>query len=193
VPITDERILNDAYYINEDFDLITAAQAGNGEAFGEIYRRYAEPVTNRLVKLCAGNRQDAEDLAQETFTKAVISLNQLKDKKRGAGPWLQTIAHRTFIDDRRSPRHRILPTGEIFESAQGKAGNDAIDELIANINFESIIADLSPPLKAAVLAVYGWGLRNTEAGELLNVSRITIGTRLLRSCRQLEQKVKELN
>lgn len=50
-----------------------------------------------LIYRIVGNVDDAQDLTQETFIKALQRSNQLKDLER-AGPWLSRIAANTAID-----------------------------------------------------------------------------------------------
>ena len=52
-----------------DRDLVLEFQAGDKDAYDEVFRRHYD----RVIRLCfrmLGNRQDAEEAAQETFLKA---------------------------------------------------------------------------------------------------------------------------
>ena len=52
-----------------DLGLIAACQQGDPVAFRQVFERYQDRVY-RLCRHLAGNPQDAEDLAQESFVQA---------------------------------------------------------------------------------------------------------------------------
>jgi RNA polymerase sigma-70 factor (ECF subfamily) len=114
-------------------DLVRAAQRGDRAAFGELYRRHARVVHGLL--LCRLAPEDAEDVAQEVFLRAMVRLRALREPARFPA-WLCTMARRAAIDLRRMPRRRA-PHGPLPESlaaaerADGSARAilDAIREL----------------------------------------------------------------
>jgi RNA polymerase sigma-70 factor, ECF subfamily len=69
-----------------------------------LYREYHQPVLRYLERL-AGSRELAEDLAQETFLKALRHWDQLHSAD-GAVPWLFRIARHTAYDHHRRCRRR---------------------------------------------------------------------------------------
>ncbi len=66
-----------------------------------------------LIYRVVGNVDDAQDLTQETFIKALQRRSQLKDLER-AGPWLSRIAANTAIDFlRRKKRFTFTDMGQL--------------------------------------------------------------------------------
>ncbi len=81
---------------------LTAAQAGDHEAFGRLYDRHAAVV----LSLCRRfSLPEAEDATQETFIRAYRLLHKVQspDKLR---PWLYAIARRVCSERTRSAQRR---------------------------------------------------------------------------------------
>ena len=57
--------------------VVAQAREGDTEAFGELVRRYEGRIF-RLAQHVTQNREDAEDVLQETFMKAYEHLDQFK-------------------------------------------------------------------------------------------------------------------
>jgi RNA polymerase sigma-70 factor (ECF subfamily) len=82
--------------------LVTAAQAGDRKAFGELYRLYGRMVHGIL--LARTPISDVEDLTQEVFLRGLERLGGLREPAAFGG-WIATIARRVAADrSRRAPR-----------------------------------------------------------------------------------------
>ncbi len=83
-------------------ELIVAARGGDRGAFGRLYGRYARMVHG--IALARLRSQDADDVVQEVFVRALDQLASLRDA--GAfGGWLAAIARHVIADAfRRAPR-----------------------------------------------------------------------------------------
>ncbi|MEM7272166.1 MAG: sigma-70 family RNA polymerase sigma factor [Actinomycetota bacterium] len=66
------------------------------DGLAAVYDHFARPVWSVTMSVL-GNRQLAEDAAQETFLKAWNGAARF-DQSRPLGPWLMTIARRTALD-----------------------------------------------------------------------------------------------
>jgi RNA polymerase sigma-70 factor, ECF subfamily len=60
----------------DDWDLVAQAQAGDMEAFATLVERYERPVVNFCQRMLR-SREDAEDVAQESFVRVFRYLNRL--------------------------------------------------------------------------------------------------------------------
>ncbi|KPJ76751.1 MAG: hypothetical protein AMJ54_10450 [Deltaproteobacteria bacterium SG8_13] len=76
-----------------DRRIIRQVWQGHTQAFARLVDSYKGPVFNLALRMTA-SRQDAEDLAQETFLKAYLGLKRFKPDGRFF-PWLFTIAVNT--------------------------------------------------------------------------------------------------
>ena len=73
--------------------LAALARAGDREAFAALYERFGAGVKGYLCY--AASRDVAEDLAQETFCRALQYIHLLRDPIKFA-PWLMQIARNVF-------------------------------------------------------------------------------------------------
>lgn len=81
-------------------DLIRRARSGEDQAWESIVDTHRESVF-RLAYLLLGDPAEAEDIAQETFFRAMKSLERFDDS-RPLGPWLMRIASNLARNQRRS-------------------------------------------------------------------------------------------
>ncbi|HKZ01444.1 MAG TPA: sigma-70 family RNA polymerase sigma factor [Pyrinomonadaceae bacterium] len=88
--------------MNSSEDLITRARAGEQDAFRLIFERYAKPVLSFIYEM-VGERDLAEELAQETFVRAFKNLGRLRDDTKLA-TWLFGIGKNVARESLRSKR-----------------------------------------------------------------------------------------
>lgn len=88
------------------WDLVTRAQLGDRDAFGQLYSRYADVVFRYLLFRCQ-SREVAEDLTSETFLRALRRIESVSYQGRDVGAWFITIARNLNLDNLKSSRHRL--------------------------------------------------------------------------------------
>ncbi len=88
------------------------------QEFEEFYRRYFEPVYRFALSLTRDDQQ-AEELTQETFFKALQSIGGYRGES-SLQSWLCAIAKNRFLSDRRRQRPEALE--ELPEQSDGAAG-----------------------------------------------------------------------
>ncbi len=99
----------------EVWTLVRRAQAGDSDAFGQIYDRYVDAVY-RYVYYRVADRSTAEDLTADTFVRALRRLSTVTYQGRDIGAWLMTIARNLVLDHVKSSRYRLeITTAEITE------------------------------------------------------------------------------
>ncbi len=67
-------------------------------AYGELYKKYANRVFNFFMRRVGGNKDVAQDLTQETFTRAFMHRRRFVEKGYPYGAYLFTIARRLLIN-----------------------------------------------------------------------------------------------
>jgi len=90
----------------DDELLVAQAQRGDVEAFGLLAERHQDGIFNGILRM-VGQREDAEDLAQETFVKAFRGIASFEGRS-SFYTWLYSIAIHLVISHRRktgSSRH----------------------------------------------------------------------------------------
>jgi RNA polymerase sigma-70 factor, ECF subfamily len=97
--------------VDKDSDgaLVAAAKCGDTLAFDELVLRYEARVLAAAQRI-TNNREDAEDVAQETFHKAFLHLDAFQEKARFS-TWLTRIAinEALMLLRRRRGFHEVLP------------------------------------------------------------------------------------
>src|SRR6202140_4320575 len=93
-------------------DVLTQVRAGNSDAWGELYRRYA-PAIFRFCRRLLPTREDAEDATTEIFMKVRQKLSTY-DSSRPFTAWLYKVASNHCWDMLRRRRIRQdLETGDV--------------------------------------------------------------------------------
>jgi RNA polymerase sigma-70 factor (ECF subfamily) len=82
-----------------DLQLVTEAQSGDRDAFGELVVLYRGRVYAKALAL-SGDNEEAQELTQETFVRAMQNLPRLKQPERFGG-WLGGITSTLAKDVRR--------------------------------------------------------------------------------------------
>ncbi|HEY3244865.1 MAG TPA: sigma-70 family RNA polymerase sigma factor [Phycisphaerae bacterium] len=104
----------------EEAGWVRKIQAGDLAPFGELVRRYQDQVYNTCWRVC-GNIEDARDLTQDAFIKALDSIQDFAGKS-AFYTWLFRIAVNLAISHRRRARHRQAV------SLDGHAGGTDTDQ-----------------------------------------------------------------
>src|SRR5437879_10763448 len=113
-----------------DVELVRAYREGDIRAFEELHRRYVASIY-RLVRRKLGDALLAEDIAQETFMKALRMMDRV-DESFNFGGWVHTVARNLCYDELRR-RHRDL-------RADG-ATDEEDNELMANLHSTARVSD----------------------------------------------------
>ncbi len=94
----------------DDTHLVRQYISGEESAFEVLLKRHKDRVFN-YVRMTVRDRQLAEDIFQETFCKAIITLKAGKYNDEGKFlPWIMRIAHNLIIDSYR--RNAKMPSVE---------------------------------------------------------------------------------
>src|SRR2546423_15601399 len=103
-----------------DTALVQRAQANDRAAFNEIVLRYKGKVYNFIHRMIP-SMQDAEDLTQETFVRAYLSIRSFQSRA-SLNTWLFRIATNLCIDyGRRSRKTQGMVTSLSSEADEEDA------------------------------------------------------------------------
>jgi RNA polymerase sigma-70 factor (ECF subfamily) len=97
--------------------LVRAAQAGQREAFGELFERFERQVFSIALRRL-GDYSEAQELSQDVFVQAMQKIGQLREPERFAG-WLRAIANRMAINRLVRRSNRNLTEPEVLSAACG--------------------------------------------------------------------------
>ena len=95
--------------------LVARYQGGDDKAFDELLTRYQGKLYNYIL-FAVRNQELAEDLFQETFVKAIVTIQQGRYTADGRfGAWITRIAHNLVIDSFRTERNENTITNDECE------------------------------------------------------------------------------
>jgi RNA polymerase sigma-70 factor (sigma-E family) len=153
------------------------ADAGSFEAFFEAnFERLL-----RAVYLVTGNRGEAEDLAQEAFVKVLERWDRVRRTENPAG-----YLYRTAINAHHSRLRRLAVAARKPWSRRDPDPLEASDD---RDEIRRALASLSEGQREAVVLVEWLGMNDTEAGEVLGVSPVTVRVRITRARQALRKQV----
>ena len=180
-----------------DENLIAAHVQGDATAFREIVRRYGDGVLGYLVRM-TGNRDQAEDLFQDTFQR----VHEKAGTFRGGSfkSWVYTIATRLTIDTARRKRLRMAVSldqagdGDEQGTPPLPASNapDPADELLQEERRDQVrraIASLPVRQRAALVMTYYQQLSYPEVAQTLGCSVGSVKTQMSRALATLAKRL----
>jgi RNA polymerase sigma-70 factor, ECF subfamily len=168
--------------------LAMAARSGDTSELEAFVRVAYGPVWGLCARLV--DEQSADDLAQETFVRAIRSLRQFRGES-SARTWLLAIARHTCLDELRSrSRRRRRDHARETEDAQRQvAGADASQEVV----IADLIGQLEPARRAAFVLTQTLGLSYDEAAQVCECPPGTIRSRVARARSDLLDMLARVN
>jgi RNA polymerase sigma-70 factor (ECF subfamily) len=168
--------------------LVTLAQAGNRDAFEELYRLHFDRIYGYL-QLSVGNRYDAEDLTNQTFIRMLESIDRFVWRQVPFSAWLFRIAHNLLVDHFRVAK-RTTPEEEPEHPDMVEAS--AEDEAMTAFGRESmlkLIGGLSTDQQQVLTLKFGFDFANAEIAAILGKSEGAVKALQHRAICTLEQRV----
>lgn len=102
----------------EDYEYVKKAVAGDQKAYTVLMERYQKAIYHTMYRMI-GNKEDADDLTQEAFSKAFNKLSTYAPRY-AFSTWLFKIASNNCIDHIRKKRLVLLSIDETIESEGGQ-------------------------------------------------------------------------
>ena len=144
------------------------------------------------------NREDAEDLVQETVTKAFAAFDRF-EKGTNFRAWIFRILTNTFINNyyRVRDRQKLPSLDEMEEEsffqpiAEGITPEEALLNTLTKDDILKAIEDLPVEFRTVVVLVLVEGFSYKEAAEILDIPIGTVMSRLWRGRRLLQKSLWE--
>ena len=158
------------------------------EQFTELVVAEQEALRRFLLTLCCGNRDDADDLAQEALVKAYLASGNLRDESK-LKAWLYKIAYNTFISSRRSTQAiaSIDETTDIADNSLAPDRKYKYQELYA------ALAQMQPKERTALVLFYMNDYSVKEISTIVDCSETAVKQQLSRGRDHLREKLKIRN
>jgi RNA polymerase sigma-70 factor (ECF subfamily) len=157
-----------------------AARGGDSTAVDHFVRALYRDVIRYVAHLCA-DPQAVDDLAQDTFLRALGSLHRFEGRS-SARVWLLAIARRAVADSLRytavRPRRADLPDWELAVELAQPRGLPGFDDGVALLE---LLASLPDERREAFVLTQLLGLPYAEAAELSGCPVGTVRSRVARA------------
>ena len=187
-----------------DQDVVLEARDGRQAAYRELVRRYERPIFSLIYRMVR-NREQAEDLSQETFVKALNAIESYRPEYKFSS-WIFKIANNVAIDHLRrreldtlsldgSP-HALTPEAVQASALQlGDRQETALEEMEAKElggEIERAIAGLRPEYRSCILLRHVEGRPYEEIATMLDLPLGTVKTYIHRARGELRQALAHL-
>jgi len=182
----------------DDSALVAQTREGDTRAFSELVKRYESKVF-RLAHHVTQNREDAEDVLQETFLKAYEHLDQFRGDSKFY-TWIVRIAvNQALMKLRRRKSDNAVSIDETIdtgednlvreiaawdENAEQRYSREEIGEIL-----NSAVQSLEPLYRSVFVLRDIEDLSTEETAEALDLSVPAVKSRLLRARLQLREKL----
>lgn len=155
----------------------------------------------RMALQLAKNPDEAQDLVQETYLKAIRSSEGFVERGGGIRSWLFTILHNTFYSRIKRAARGPAAVEEFFEADEREPLPDepppawdlkSLDWEHVDERLKRAIEELSPEHRETLLL---WGVEGLKYREIADITGVPIGTvmsRLHRARKQLSDSLEEL-
>ena len=179
--------------------LLSEARSGNRQAFGELCLRYSGMLRQKIFQIVR-NREDTEDVLQETLLRAYRHLDTFRGTCR-VSTWMMRIGINTALMLLRKRRslpevisEKVSEDGQQFEFPEFRdPGLDPEQRYITDQTLHKLHAAMQrlPPRTRSLMDLYyGKERRLKDAAETLGISVATAKSRILRARHQLRRSLK---
>ncbi len=181
----------------EDKQLILSARKGDEQAFRALLVKYERAVFSICLRMVR-NREQAEDLAQESFMK-VFAMLERYNPSYAFSSWLFKITSNLCIDSIRKRKLDTLPLDQPIQSAAGEFSrqyesreDDPEKTMIGREKMERLkeaIESLPPHYRIMILLRHQQDLSYEEIAETLEVPLGTVKARIHRAREMLKNRL----
>lgn len=188
-----------------EIDLARRLITGDAEAFDRFVEHFRAKIFHYSWLMC-GDREDAEEVAQDTLLNVFENFDQLREPRR-VRPWVFRIAKNACLMKRRksvfAPAHE-LSLEEFIPSSNHEDGDVKLQiadwsdlpdaqALQSEMKYvlERAIGDLPEIYRSVVLLRDMEELSTQETAQILDLTEDTVKTRLHRARLALRQKLDE--
>ncbi len=170
--------------------LIQRCLSGDETAYATLYDRYSG-LTYRLAYGLLQNREDAEEVLQDSFEYAFRKLAHYDAQKSAFTTWLYRITVSRCRNKRRRKWLPSLPISLLAPQGLTDLDTPAPDESLELTELQqevwTALGQLSPKLRETAVLRYYHGLRYQEIGDILSISPKTAESRMRLAHKKLRQ------
>lgn len=178
---------------NTDQHVINQVLNGQTAAYSVLVERYKDLVFTLALRMLK-NREEAEEVSQDTFVKAYKSLVKFKGDSKFS-TWLYKIAYNSCLDRLKTyKKDYALVAIDEFTERDIKTLDNAFEQLAAKEQGEAIKAcmELLPPEDSFILTLFYFEDQSLEEiSGVLGITPNNVKVKLFRSRKKLATVLKE--
>ena len=162
-------------------DLVEKCKSGHAGSQYKLYSLYVDAMYNTGIRML-GNKEDAEDIVQDSFVDAFKNLVHFKYES-AFGAWLKRIVINKSINHLKAKRLAVVP----MEAHEYHLGEET-DEKVATIDIDKVkkgIEQLPAGYKQIINLYLIEGYDHIEIGEILGISTSTSKSQYHRAKKKL--------
>lgn len=175
----------------DDIWYIERVLKGDTQYFSHLVEKYKDIVYSIAIKVLR-NREDAEEMAQESFVKAYKSLHTFKGTAKFS-TWLYRIAYNNCISEVRKKKLKFVSTDDVQISDEPEEMNfDGLPEENRAKYVKDALDKLPEDEYTLILLYYFEDKSVEEIGEITKLSESNVKVKLFRARKKLYSILNEM-
>lgn len=179
--------------------LVERARKGDKTASAELYEKMYDKLYFFALKNVR-SKEDAEDIVQEAFMKALESLDELNSSESFSG-WIYSVTYNLCIDKMRGGKR--VARFETEDDRDNAIENSALNEPVmvpedymqneeTKRQIKDVIDGLRPDMRSAVILYYYDQMSIAEIAETMNLSESGVKSKLYQARKKIKTKLEKL-
>lgn len=175
-----------------DEKIINQIIAGDSNAFSVLVDRYKDLVFTLSLKMLK-NREEAEEVAQDTFIKVFKSLSKFKGDSKFS-TWIYKVTYNSCLDRlKKNKKEQLKVAIDEYTEHQVKTIDNALENMVEEERQQAIKAclELLPPDDSFLLTLYYFeGQSLDEIAKVVGLTANNVKVKLFRSRKKLTSILK---
>lgn len=181
--------LENAYFVDRDEAALIRAARDEPEAFGELCTRYA-PRLYGYFRARTNSDEDAADLTQQVFVKAMAAFPRYRDRGAPFGAWLFRIA-RNLLTDAHRRKHVTVSWDHLPEALHWHSDDDVEASVLrreARHRVRVLLGDLTDHERELILLRFVAGLTLREIAAIVGKSEAGIHRQIKQTLHTIQER-----
>jgi len=176
--------------VQDELALLARARTLDPDALAQIHDTYYTPIF-RYVTFRVNDRQTAEDLTSEVFTRLLSALRDRNAPQNTLRGWLYAVAARVVSDHHR--RHYRAPHVELDESVVSPEAGPAetVEAMLTRADLKQAIAELTEEQQNVIALRFGFEMPIQEVARTLGKSEGAVKQLQARAIAALARTLRE--
>jgi RNA polymerase sigma-70 factor (ECF subfamily) len=175
-----------------DSDLVSRAQSGDAEAFGELYRRYVDPIY-RYILVRLDDVRTAEDMTEIVFLRSFEAMPNYRERGHPFSAFLYRVARNMLVDHYRVKKANVPLEEADLEANDPMALEDGLIKQHQDQVIRNALGALSFAYQEVIRLRVVMAMPTTSVASWMGRSEGSVRVLLHRALKALRKKVDELD